>query len=455
MLDRFDSFIREEHLIADGQRVLLAVSGGRDSVTLCDLMHRRGTAFGVAHCNFNLRPGDCDRDEDFVRDMARHYGVSFYPAHFNTTEYANNKGLSIEEAARNLRYGFFEEVRQSEGYDLIATAHHRDDSIETFFINLLRGTGIAGLHGIMPCNGNIIRPLLPFGRKDIDRYVSERGLRFVEDYTNSQPLFLRNRIRLQLIPLLREMSPTFDATMQENIEHLRSTEQVYRSAVESVSGKLLRKDGEVWRIDIEALSALSPLKTYLFEILHRFGFSSSVCDNVVQALHAQSGRQFFSHSHRLVKDRDCLLIVPRTDRSDEIVQIYSLDPKTIIPLHDCSLRAACMDSIPIKIKLSRHEAIFDLEKLVFPLSLRHWRRGDRFVPFGMNGSRLVSDLFSDLKLSLVEKESIWLLCDAQGDILWVVGYRASSHASVSRKTKKVVKLIVEDDAPQSHQPVVS
>ena len=201
MIVKFKNYIEREHLYAQGQQVLLAVSGGRDSVTLVDLVARCGIPFGIAHCNFHLRPGDCDRDENFVRQLASRHGVKCYVAQFDTRKYAAQYKLSIEEAARRQRYDFFEKIRLEENYDTVATAHHRDDSIETFFINLMRGTGIAGLHGILPRNGCIIRPLLSISRAEIDEYVRKQGLSYVDDYTNSETVYLRNRIRLQLLPL--------------------------------------------------------------------------------------------------------------------------------------------------------------------------------------------------------------------------------------------------------------
>ena len=210
MLVRFREFIKKEHLLVEGQRVLLAVSGGRDSVAMCELMSLAGFAFGIAHCNFHLRPGDCDRDEEFVLRLAKKYNVPCYVREFDTVSYASQHSLSIEEAARQLRYGFFDEIAKKESYSAISTAHHRDDAIETFFINLLRGTGISGLHGIKPRNGIVVRPMLAFGRNEIDDFVQEHGLKYVDDYTNMQAIYLRNKIRLNLIPLLREIQPSFE-----------------------------------------------------------------------------------------------------------------------------------------------------------------------------------------------------------------------------------------------------
>ena len=436
MLNRFVEHIAKEHLIAHGQQVLLAVSGGRDSVAMADLMVRAGYRCGLAHCNFNLRPGDCDRDEAFVCRLAVDLQLPFYIANFDTVEYATEHGLSVEEAARELRYAFFEEVRVQEGYDLIATAHHADDAIETFFINLIRGTGIAGLRGIPRRNGAIIRPMLPFSRKDIDDYIAERGLSFVEDYTNAQTLYLRNRIRHMLLPVIREISPSFDATMQDNMRNLDEACGIYRDAVDEVANRLLQPADDGYEIDIASLRSLSPLRTYLFELLRPFGFSSSVVNDIISSLDAQSGKQFFSPTHRLLKDRERLFILPnKADELEEYVitkGITSIE-KPVALMFDI----VATDGKPIK--LGKDEAWFDNDKLEYPLVLRHWHDGDRFTPFGMKGSRLLSDLFSDMKMNRAEKEKVWILCDANNEILWVVGIRASARCAVSKSTENVLR----------------
>ena len=440
MQQRFEQFIRSEHLFPDGEQVLLAVSGGRDSVVLTDLVGQTRIPFAIAHCNFHLRPGECDRDEAFVRSLAQRYGVECHVAQFDTLAFAEEHRMSVEEAARQLRYDYFEKVRSGNGYSCIATAHHRDDAIETFFINLLRGTGLAGLQGIPLHNGHVVRPLLPFGRDEIDNYVRQHQLPYVDDSTNSQTLFLRNRIRLQLVPLLRTLSPAFDRTMQSNMSHLADADDIYRSAVEQQRSVVVQPDGDGFSIGIEALRQLTPVATWLFEFLRPYGFSSSVVKEIVESLDAQSGKQFFSPTHRLVKDRSRLLVTPLASKSDEVYVINNVGDCQSLPV---GLVMQCSPNTGRSIRLKPDEAWFDSDCVAFPLTLRHWRAGDRFVPFGMRGSRLVSDLLSDLKLSLPDKEHIWLLCDASGTIMWVVGLRSSAVAPVSQVTKNIllIKLI--------------
>lgn len=435
MLNRFVSYIEKEHLIAEGQQVLLAVSGGRDSVAMCELVARAGFPFAIAHCNFHLRPGECDRDEAFVHRLAQRYQVPCYTAQFDTEDYARREKRSVEDAARKLRYGFFEQVRADKGYHVIATAHHQDDAVETFFINLLRGTGIGGLHGILPRNGHVVRPMLCFSRGEIDRFVRENNLDFVEDCTNAQPLYLRNRIRLQLVPLLRELSPSFDAVMQGNLVRLSEAGQLYGVAVRRMRDELLSPVGNGFAVDVERLSAYGPLRTILFELLHPFGFSSAVVDDLAEALDGQSGSTFLSPTHRVVKDRGRLLVVPLEDGPAGECLIGEEVTAVQTPVN---LRLWMSPPSQEPIRLPADEACFDCDRVRFPLLLRRWRHGDRFRPFGMKGSRLVSDFLIDAKVSRVEKERVCILCDADGVVLWVVGLRAAAVAVVNDATRRVL-----------------
>lgn len=454
MYRRFRHFIAQEHLLTPGQQVLLAVSGGRDSVTLCHLMARylaeeyAGDAAeplsAIAHCNFHLRPGDCDRDEQFVRRLAEHYGVPCHVAQCDTHSYASQHRLSIEEAARQLRYAFFEEIMTKHGYEVLATAHHRDDATETFFINLLRGTGIAGLHGIkvrspfasehaVDASKWLIRPLLCFGRDDINAYVQSEGLEYVEDYTNAEPTFLRNRIRLQLMPLLRDMEPAIDTVMSDNLARLAEAELLYNEAVDT-HRKLLKPEEGGYSIGIAALRATVAPATVLFELLRPYGFTATLCRQILDALDGQPGKQFLSPTHRLIKDRSQLYVYPLRQEDDDYMIADTYD----------------MEALPIPLRLTvetpqmpcpalpPNEALFDMEKVKYPLTLRHWCKGDRFQPFGMRGSRKLSDFFKDLKLNLEQKRKVWLLCDDEGHVLWLVGLRASGYAAVTSTTSEVL-----------------
>ena len=422
MLARFTRYITEQHLIPDGTAVLLAVSGGRDSVAMVDLFHRAGIPFEVAHCNFNLRPGDCDRDEAFVRQLADRYGVHCHVARFDTRVYAAEHSMSIEEAARHLRYQYFAQIVNSSStlplfhsstLPIVATAHHADDSIETFFLNLFRGTGIHGLHGIRPVKTfhetslQIIRPLLCFSRADIDAYIAERGLEFVEDYTNAELDARRNRIRHQLMPLLRELYPSVDQTMLANIERLHDTEVLLDDYVEQLRQQLIKPyisilptthyqlpPIESLNLPKFQLSILNSQFSTLFELLRPYGFNAATVADILNSstlplfhsstlplFHSStsSGKLFYSPTHVAELHRGQLLIAPNLFHSSTLPLFHS--------------------------------------------STRPWRPGDRFRPKGMKGTRLVSDFLKDLHLSRIEKQYVRVRVDDSDRILAVVGLR--------------------------------
>lgn len=437
-----DFIHQSSSLFCPGQKGLLAVSGGIDSAVLCHLMHSAGLPFAIAHCNFHLRPGDCDRDEAFVRQLAQRYGTEFYLAHFDTPAYARAEGLSIEDAARRLRYHFFKEVlqglHQSEfaadptPLSYIATAHHRDDASETFFINLLRGTGIAGLHGIRPRQGHLIRPLLPFSRADIEAYAAANSLEHVEDSTNASPIFLRNRIRHEVLPLLRSIQPTADEALQRTMRYLNDTETIYFQAIEDCRKRICLVEGDTIRIAIDAVAKLNPQRTLLFELLRSYGFTAHQVDDILASLSGQPGACFQSPSHRLLRDRQHLIITPHPTITPTTLQISH--PQTLT-LPQGTLSVEIVPQLPAS--CDANHAYFDSSRVQWPLTLRHWQEGDRFHPFGMKGTQLVSDLFTHRKLSLVEKESAWILVDARGTILWIVGLRAA-HLPVTETTPHVL-----------------
>ena len=408
--------------------VLAAVSGGRDSVVLAELLHRGGYRFEIAHCNFHLRGEESNRDEQFVRRMAERYGVPCHVAQFDTDAYASEKKISIEMAARELRYEWFEQVRQERGLDLIAVAHHRDDAIETFFINLLRGTGLSGLCGMKAENGKVVRPLLHISREEIDRFIADEHLDYVDDCTNTSDLYLRNRIRHQLIPLMRELNPSFDSIMEQNLHNLSDANEIYQSTVTAILENIIthRSDG-IDEIPVAKIETLKPKDTLLFELLRPYGFNADTVDEILRGIHGESGKQYLSPTHKLVKNRETL-------------QIALLDNYYVKPVLTIS------DPIPrgsvASLKTSKDTILCDAKLLKQPLSLRHWHDGDRFHPFGMKGSRLVSDFFSDLKLSIIEKQQQWLLCDADGEIVWLVGMRADGRFAVTGETEEVVRIKV-------------
>lgn len=430
--------------------MLLAVSGGRDSVAMADLMHREGRRFAIAHCNFHLRPGDCDRDQQFVRRLAEKYGVPFYTIDFDTRAYAEREGHSVEEAARLLRYSWFADLCREHGFECVATAHHRDDSIETFFLNLFRGTGIAGLHGIRPFSTinyplstlKIVRPLLNYSRADIDAYIAENGLEYVEDSTNSELEARRNRIRLQLMPLLRQLYPTVDATMQANIDRLHDTELIYRSYIDLLAKSLVRPYvpklsipmGDCYEIAVSDLRRVlsshpsweeSTACTLMFELLRPYGFNADTAAALMRSLDGSSGLQFHSPTHIAELHRGSIIIAPDVPPAALEIKVEEVRP--------------LLDIQEIK-HLGNRTILVDADNVRQPFTLRLWHDGDRFRPFGMKGSRLVSDFLKDSGLPLVERRHVFLLVDADDMPVWLVGLRADDRTRLTSGSSRILKI---------------
>ncbi len=438
MVERLSAYISQQHLLPpDGQEVLLAVSGGRDSVCMARLLHLMGVHFAVAHCNFGLRLDECDRDEAFVRHLAEDYGADFHVERYRTRAYATEHGMSVEEAARELRYDFFARLCRRHGYPCVATAHHQDDSIETFFLNLFRGTGLAGLRGIRPVADihgvKVVRPMLVFSRADIDAYVQRNELPYVEDSTNRLADIHRNRLRLQLMPMLQEFYPAVQHTMKENIERLSETYQVYADCVNNLRQKLLRPYNSVLptisvpisALDLEEVGGLMPKRTLLFELLRPYGVGADMVDDIILAMDHVQGQVFATENHRLTLHRNKLLIAPNTQPLAPSIGLQEVSP-------DSCLLASSPEHIFV-----------DADKVKMPLQVRLWQRGDRFFPFGMDHRRLVSDFLTGLHLCRLEKEQVWLLLDATGRVVWVVGLRADNRFRVDPLTSRVLRITVE------------
>lgn len=441
MIGKFTQFISDNELIARNIKVLLAVSGGLDSVVMADLFHQTGYTFAIAHVNFNLRGSESDRDEQFVRQLADLYKVDFFVKHFDTKKYARQHKISIQVAAREQRYQWFDELLIKKGYDVIATAHHQDDQVETFLINLSRGTGIAGLHGIPVQQGRVIRPMLFASRNEIAAYASENNLQFVEDSSNSSLKYTRNRIRHKIIPQIEKINPAFRQALLETITNIREAEQIFKQAVEEKRNIVLEVRNEAVYISTERFFSLKPMRTWAFELLSPFGFNSASLESILEMENAIPGKELYSETHRLVKDRDCLIIVPRhrkPEAEEYEITAGDMEHDTLVPVH---LSFEIIDNFRAELKQPPGIALIDPEKLVFPLRLRKWKRGDVFVPYGMSKFKKLSDFFIDLKYSRIDKENQWLLCSGT-DIVWVIGRRLDDRYKVSGESLKILKITV-------------
>ncbi|MBE0647628.1 MAG: tRNA lysidine(34) synthetase TilS [Bacteroidales bacterium] len=439
MLQQFNSFISKNGLFQPEQRVLLAVSGGVDSMVMAELFSQAGFRFGIAHCNFQLRGSESDDDERFVQSIADQYDVPFYFTKFCTTAFADLRKISIQMAARELRYAWFEEVRHQDGFDLIATAHHKDDQVETFFINLLRGTGIAGLHGIPLRNGKVIRPLLFTSREQIVSFADEKNISFREDSSNNSLHYTRNIIRHQLIPMLQSIDPDYSSQVTATIERIQGIEAVLKPIVETCRKKVIQREDSKWVVEISELRKLKPLKAWMHELFSPFGFNEPTIQQIIESFDKESGKTFYSSDYRIIKDRSQLIItVQGNETPDETHESLVIDEATMTV--DFPIRLS-FQSVTRKnddpISPDKNRATLDREKLAFPLTLRRWEPGDFFRPFGMNKRKKLSDFFIDEKIPIPDKESCWLLCSA-GQIVWVIGHRIDHRFRVTNHTNELL-----------------
>lgn len=442
MLEQFREYIESNHLIAKGDRVLIALSGGVDSMVLAELLRRCGYNIAFAHCNFRLRGAESDGDEQFVREYAQRVGVKLFVKQFDTHQYVADNKVSVEMAARELRYAWFNDLInanqslnssgasnngdgwQNLRFDKLALAHHADDQIETFFINLLRGSGIKGLKAMQPCNGMYIRPLLWASREQIKKFAIENGIQWREDSTNQDTVFLRNKIRHNLMPVYDGIKSDAREKILQSVECLASENQLYRellkdklSAIETVDGVLHSVEKRHFGLQL------------LFEWIRGFGFSYSQCESIYASLDGEPGREFYSNEYQLVVEK-------------ETVELFPID---IEKLAGKELSFSEFEISPsFKLQTSNPDvAQLDFDKLKLPLKMRSWQQGDRFRPLGMRGSKLVSDFFNDLNFTAYRKKTAQILTDADDNIVWIVGYRIDDRYKITEKTKTIYQIEVK------------
>lgn len=465
-IQRIEDFIRRNHLLQNDGKYLVALSGGADSVTLLWVLHELGYQIEACHCNFQLRGAESDRDEQFCVQLCKQLGIPLHRIHFDTKLYAEVHKESIELAARNLRYRYFAQLKEDVEADGICVAHHQDDTVETVLINLIRGTGIQGLTGISAKNGDIIRPLLCVDRKEILAYLEEKGQDYVTDSTNLVDDVVRNKIRLNIIPMLKEINPAASKNIAQAAHHLEEANKMLGSI--AICGE--KSEDGITRVGIQEIESAASAEYALYSSLSPYGFKGKAITEILASLHS-TGKTWTSETHQLVIDRDCILIrekqtevfqgmkIPETgcyvlprsqNKSDDYAHNLNEEPFSQSQANGASSQNL-PNLVPDKIKLSirEREADFspskkkfiitlDAETISFPLILRLAQNGDTFHPFGMKGKKLVSDYLTDRKKNLFEKQSQLVLKDGKGLIIWVVGERTSELCKIKEETKKIL-----------------
>lgn len=438
--ERVRRFIEREHLLDKDKLYLVAVSGGADSVCLLLMLKELGYKVEAVHCNFNLRGEESQRDENFVKELCQRNGTPLHLTHFDTRTYAELHKVSIEMAARQLRYSYFEQLREDIGAADICVAHHQDDSVETILMNLLRGTGLHGLQGIQPRRGHILRPLLCISRDDVEQWLKERQQDYVTDSTNLVPNIVRNKLRLNVIPALKDCTPQSKDTIIATARRLSEATKVYDNAINLSLNRLLHDNG----LDTKALLGEPSPESLLYEWLSPKGFSPATIESIYETIsqgtetgELESGQEWHSASHWLVSHRGRLIVVPQeTDRPT----LRLPEPDTYVYDDDTKLRISISDGSTI-IK-EPNTCYLDADKATFPFLLRPTRQGDRFHPLGMKGSKLVSDYMTDRHASLIEKRRQLALCDAHGDIVWLVGQRLDDRFKVEEGTRRTITFML-------------
>ncbi|MCK0191879.1 tRNA lysidine(34) synthetase TilS [Arenibacter sp. F20364] len=434
MLENFRNHIDLHFPHLKEGKFLLACSGGVDSVVLAHLSASYELDFSIAHCNFKLRGSESDKDEDLVRKLAKDLGKEIFVTSFDTYGYMAKHKTNLQIAARELRYNWFLQIMTTHHINTLVTAHHADDSLETFLINLSRGTGIEGLTGIPSHTASISRPLLQFFRKEIKTYAEANDIIWREDASNENTKYLRNNIRHNIIPKLKELNPSFLNNFLKTQEFLGQTQEIANNHISALREQLFKKEGQVEKVAVAPLLALNPTKAYLFHFFREYGFTQ--WDDIYGLLKANSGKEVHSNTHRLLKDRDILLLKPIAQNSTEVFTIEE---------------GQALVSEPISLKFSKVKTIgetslkiiyLDKETLKYPLIVRKCQKGDYFYPLGMGGKKKVSKYFKDEKMDIFAKEKQWLLCSGN-NVVWIIGKRADDRFKITDRTKEIIKIILE------------
>jgi len=437
MLQELAKHIDKHFSFLKGKKLLIAISGGVDSVVLTHLLHQLKFDISLAHCNFQLRSEESDKDEEFVKNLGKKLNLNTYTIRFNTNEYAVNNKLSTQLAARELRYSWFEKLSNEHSFSHLLTAHHADDNLETFLINLSRGTGLEGLTGIPPINGSIVRPLLVFSREEILNYAKQNNIEWREDESNSETKYLRNKIRHQVTPILKELNASVLKNFNKTIDHLKESQQIIDDKIEEVAHEIIAKEGDLLKINIEKLLKLPNPKPYLYQLLKPYEFKE--WNDVYNLIYAQSGKQILTKNYTLLKDRDFLLLLRTSEKSSNEEEVYTIreeNKEITAPIR------LLLKRVQKKTDTDQKSIYVDNELLSYPLKLRRWNSGDFFYPAGMLGKKKISKYFKDEKISIINKNKIWLLCSSKNEIIWIIGKRQDRRFLPTEKTTKLLQISI-------------
>lgn len=442
MLERFNQYREENSLGRPEDKILLAVSGGIDSVVMTQLYQEAGSMYAMAHCNFQLRGEESEEDEQFVRDLADKYDCRLFTTRFSTKEYCRKNKLSVQMGARDLRYSWFNELARKEGYHYIAIAHNKNDVAETMLINLIRGTGLKGLTGIKPRTDTLIRPLLFASRDEIMEYAQQKELAYREDSSNRENKYHRNLIRNEIIPLMQQINPSLLDTLFHEKEVFSATFRLYREKIDRLHQSLTTVEGNTVKMSISKIRSLRLEPPIIYELLSPWGYTFSDATDIYRSLAGEPGRRFHSDKYVLIRDRNFLIIEPIKEETGKKTYRIGENETSVTTPVNLSLKKAARNA-EFRIPDSKTSIVLDYDKLRFPLRLRHWQNGDFFIPLGMKGRKKLSDFFTDQKLSLLDKEKVWLLLSGR-DIVWVVGMQIDDRFKITSSTRNILSISIND-----------
>jgi tRNA(Ile)-lysidine synthase len=436
MISGFSKFISENNLVKSTDRILLAVSGGIDSMVMANLFYMLNYKTGIAHCNFMLRGDESDKDEEVVKQFATENNLPFFTIRFDTKAYASQNKLSIQMAARELRYNWFEKTRKENGYDVIAVAHNLNDNIETLLINLTRGTGIAGMSGIRPHSGKIIRPILFATRKKISDFQIQHNIVFREDKSNADTKYVRNKIRHLVIPVLKDINPSIENTLSETAERFAGFYEIVTDYISGIRAEVASEKNQYTSFNIDRLKPYS--KSVLFELLKPYGITDALLTDLLRIIEGESGSMIITPTHRIIKNRNELIVSEETKQMENSYEINNIGDFTQCPY----IASAEIINVSKEYKIpgDQNVACLDLKVISFPLVIRKWKDGDYFYPLGMNQKKKLSDYFIDKKYSVIDKENI-LILESDNKIVWIIGERIDDRFKITKESKEALLLV--------------